>query len=504
MNRPVFKFVTFLSACAAVLLPIASEAATTPMIYAGAQVSLAVNVDGNVFAWGTNTSGQLGNNSSVSNSATPVSVNIKNVVNLVTGLDFVIALKSDKTASAWGNNVYGQLGDGTTTLAKNPVTVKFLTGEATQFGAASASGFALLADKTLLGWGQNTSGQLGNGSTTNSSTAATAVSNLTDVTQVESGPYHVLALKADGTLWGWGSTSNGALGPGVSGTESTVPLQILSNVTTMAAGTTHNLAVKTDGSVWAWGSTKVTSYYGEAGPSSSETPTQIAGLDQIIAVSAGDYFSVALRKDGTVWTWGSNTSGQLGNGSSNSSDTPVQVSGLTGVTAISAGTTHCLALKSDGTVWAWGNNQQGQLGDGTKTTSDVPVQVVGSNSLGFLNIKTASSSSSSSSSSSTTTSNTNSTFSTPGKSPTYSCKPYTAEDYERLFRWAEGKYASTFYPPAQTATLGAYTYRYYSGTDTFLGFKSGTIYIYQPSRWSSVLSIGQTCIFLTFAEVDGY
>ncbi len=515
MNRIPFKFGVFLPACAAALLTFQAEAAT-PMIYAGSQVSLALNVDGNVVVWGTNTGGQFGNNSSSASSSTPVSVNIKNVVSLATGLAHVLAIKSDKTAAAWGGNGYGQLGDGTNVASKTPVTVKFLSSEASQFSAGSSSTYARLTDGTVKAWGQNASGQLGDGTTTNSTAVATTVSNLTDVASIAAGPYHVLALKADGTLWSWGSNSSGELGTGSSATSSSTPAQVLSDVVAMAGGTTHSLAIKSDGTVWAWGSTATGLYYGEVGPKASATPVQISNLDQVSAVSAGDYFSVALRKDGTVWAWGANDGGQLGDGTNSSSTIPVQVTGLTSIIAIAGGSTHCLALKSDGTVWAWGFNQQGQLGNGSTSSSNVPVQVVGANSLGFLNLKTSTSSSSSSSTTGTTgnvnttytntsqTGNVNTTYSNPSQTPSFTCKTATMEDYERLFRWAEGKYGELFYSGTKTEKTGDYTYRYYTATNIFLGFKGGIIYFYQPSRWSSIMSLGQTCVFLQKAQDDGY
>lgn len=516
MTRIPFKFAAAAAACAMALLPLEVNAAT-PMIYAGSQLSLGLTVDGNVMVWGTNTSGQHGNNSSSANSSTPVSASIKNVVSLSTGLAHILAIKSDKTASAWGGNTYGQLGDGTTTTSKTPITVKLLSSEASQFSAGSSSSYTRLVDGTIKAWGQNNSGQLGDGTTTNSTTIAVSAGNLTDVASIAAGPYHVLALKSDGTLWGWGSNNNGELGTGSTASSSSTPAQIMSDVTGMAGGTTHSLAIKSDGTVWAWGSTTTSQYYGEVGATASATPVQIPNLDQVSAVSAGDYFSVALRKDGTVWAWGANDGGQLGDGTNSSSTKPVQVSGLTSITAIAAGASHCLALKSDGTVWAWGFNQQGQLGDGSTQSSNIPVKVVGANSLGYLNLSTSSSSSSSSSSSTSNTgnvnttytntsqsSNVNTTYADPSKTPSYTCKPYSTDDYERLFRWAEGKYGALFYPTAQTAKTGDYTFRYYKGSNAYLGFRDGIAYLYQPARFQSILSLGQTCVFLQKAQEEGY
>ncbi|RKG48667.1 kelch-like protein [Corallococcus sp. AB011P] len=143
-----------------------------------------------------------------------------------------------------------------------------------------------------------------------------------------------------------------------------------------AAGDHHTLALKQDGTVWAWGSNG----YGQLGDGTTTnrlTPVQVQGLTGVVALTADGAHSLALKHDGTVWAWGYNGKGQLGDGTLTTQFTPVQVQGLTGVAALSAGADHTLALKHDGTVWAWGGNDYGQLGDGTWTVRLTPVQVQG-------------------------------------------------------------------------------------------------------------------------------
>jgi hypothetical protein len=138
----------------------------------------------------------------------------------------------------------------------------------------------------------------------------------------------------------------------------------------------HSLALKDDGTVWAWGYNG----YGQLGNGTntdSNVPVQVSGLTGITAIAWGGSHSLALKNDGTVWAWGYNGYGQLGNGTNTDSNLPVQVSSLTGITVIAGGSRHSLALKNDGTVWAWGYNGYGQLGNGTNTDSNVPVQVSG-------------------------------------------------------------------------------------------------------------------------------
>jgi len=144
----------------------------------------------------------------------------------------------------------------------------------------------------------------------------------------------------------------------------------------VAVGWDHELAIKKDGTVWSWG----LNHNGQLGNGTTinqSMPVKVSGLTDIISVSTGYYFSLALRADGTVWTWGNNGSGQLGDGTVTNRSTPVKVSGITDVIAISGGGNHSLALKTDGTVWAWGSNTSGQLGDGTQTNRSTPVQVSG-------------------------------------------------------------------------------------------------------------------------------
>ncbi len=160
-------------------------------------------------------------------------------------------------------------------------------------------------------------------------------------------------------------------------------MQVLgvSGVTAIAGRVIYSLALKSDGTVWTW--------------ALSNTPVQVPGLSSVTALAGGWGHSLALKSDRTVWTWGFNSNGQLGNGTFTDSNTPVQVLGpggvgsLTGVTAIAGGSEQSLALKSDGTVWAWGGNGEGELGNGTLTESNTPVQVLGPGGVGFLTGVTA-------------------------------------------------------------------------------------------------------------------
>ncbi|MBI5875088.1 MAG: hypothetical protein HZB81_04475 [Deltaproteobacteria bacterium] len=290
--------------------------------------------------------------------------------------------------AAWGYNWYGQLGDGTFSGDKpTPVQVLGLTGVTAVAGGYLHS-LALKNDGTVWAWGHNGSGQLGDGTFSGDKPTPVQVLGLTNVTAIAGRSAHSLALKNDGTIWAWGDNYYGQLGDGTTETVwpygKSTPVQVLglTGITAVAVGDGHSLALKNDGTVWAWGY----NWYGRLGDgtnNSSNIPVHVLGLTGITAVAVGGGHSLAIKNDGTVWAWGYNCWGQLGDGTTNSSNIPVQVLGLTGITTVSAGIGHSLALKKDGTVWAWGANWGGQIGDGTGGNWDlgndksIPVQVLG-------------------------------------------------------------------------------------------------------------------------------
>ena len=183
--------------------------------------------------------------------------------------------------------------------------------------------------------------------------------------------------QAQGELWAWGDNGRGQLGTGTPCVcDTPVHVSSLSGVQDIDAGV-HSLALQDDGTVWAWGDNRF-GQLGDGTTTQRNTPVQVSGLSDVQAIAAGALHSLALKNDGTVWAWGRNDFGHLGDGTTNDlRTTPVQVSGLSGVQAIAGGDAHSLALKNDGTVWAWGFNVFGELGDGTTTQRTTPVQVSG-------------------------------------------------------------------------------------------------------------------------------
>lgn len=314
------------------------------------------------------------------NSATDVIDVVQNAVfgsvsAVAAGQSHTLALRTDGTVWAWGANGYGQLGDGSTFESTTPVPVSNLT-NVTALAAGEFHSLALLSDGTVWSWGNSNSGQLGIGEL-GEKHAPVQVPGLTNVKAIAAGRQHSIALKTDGTVWAWGYNGAGQVGDGSQVINKLSPVQVvgLSGVVAIAGGQYHSLAVKSDGTVWAWGYNNAGQCVPGGTPTYVLTPTQVNGLTDISSVAADNDFSIALKRNGTVWAWGANDYGTLGNGTTNRQTTVVQVSNLSNVTAIDTGGSFSFALKSDGTIWGWGRNF-GWLGNGTTTEySAVPLQV---------------------------------------------------------------------------------------------------------------------------------
>ena len=285
------------------------------------------------------------------------------------------------SAMAWGSNISGGVGDGSTaTVRLSPVPVVGQGSGVKQVSSGFSHVLAVRTDGTAWAWGDNQTGELGNGLVEDHRGVPVQVA-LTNVTAVAAGGGFSLALRSDGTVWAWGDDTTGEVGDGVnSATPRPSPQQIsgLTGVTQIAAGLDFGLALLSDGTVRAWGrNTAGELGIGSASPSFSGTPRPVSGLTGVTQISAGASHSLALRSDATVWAWGDNTNNELGDGTVATRYAPVAVPGLGGVTQVSAGWVHSLAVLSDGTVKDWGSNQNGELGDGTTSGRAVPTLVAG-------------------------------------------------------------------------------------------------------------------------------
>jgi alpha-tubulin suppressor-like RCC1 family protein len=353
----------------------------------------AASAESSVMTWGENSDGQLGNGSFPGPegcfvaycSRTPVSVSGLSGVTALAGGSQGLALLSDGTVMAWGRNADGQLGNGSREDSDVPVKVPGLSG-VTAIAASYGISMALLSNGTVMDWGENGNGQLGDGTTNEDTTMPVQVSGLSEVTAIATGGSYGLALRSNGTVMAWGT--------GGDPNNSDVPIQVsgLSEVTAIAADGGHSLALLSNGKVMAWGENE----YGELGDGSTENsqaPVRVKGLSDIVDIADGANHNLALLANGTVMAWGLNDWGQLGDGFDSGegaengpeicgplacSTTPVPVSELSDVTAIATGYGQSLALLANGTVMSWGENFEGELGNGSgETGTDAPTLVSG-------------------------------------------------------------------------------------------------------------------------------
>jgi alpha-tubulin suppressor-like RCC1 family protein len=283
----------------------------------------------------------------------------------------------------WGNNQSGQLGDGTVPARLTPGPVSGLRTGAVTLAAGAFHTCAVTSGGILRCWGDNWHGQLGDGTTTDRLTPV-PVSGLGSVVAVVAGWRHTCALTSAGEVWCWGDNSNGQLGDGTMTDRLTpVPVSGLdSGVVAVAAGSGHTCALTSAGEVSCWGYNGQ-AQLGDGTMTNRLTPVPVSGLDSgVVAVAAGASVTCALTDAGEAWCWGSNSNGQLGDGSVMERSTPVPVSGLENdVVAVAAGGHHACAHTSAGEVSCWGYNGEAQLGDGTTTDLLTPVPVSGLGSV---------------------------------------------------------------------------------------------------------------------------
>ncbi|MBI0136582.1 InlB B-repeat-containing protein [Bifidobacterium sp. W8120] len=393
--------------------------------------SLAVGSDGDAYAWGNNTYGQLGDGTTTYYRYTPVKVKTPDrktypdlpedftYVQISAGQYHSLALGSDGYVYAWGSNPNGVLGNNSSSSSYVPVRVRDPNSptdaskglKATQVSAGGYHSLAVGSDGYAYAWGLNNTGQLGNNSSSPSyapvrvrdPNSPTDASKGLKATQVSAGNYHSLALDKDGNAWAWGSNGNGELGNN-SSSSSYVPVRVRDpnsptdaskglKATQVSAGNYYSLAVGSNEYAYAWGNNG----FGKLGNNSSSSsyapvrvrdpnsPTDASKGLKATQVSAGGFHSLALDKDGNAWAWGDDDHGQLGRGMYIQYSYPVKVFTSSQSTnsagpwlnavQISAGNHHSLAINTDGNIKAWGYNNYGRLGDGTTRESTVPVPV---------------------------------------------------------------------------------------------------------------------------------
>lgn len=337
--------------------------------------SFGVKSDGTLWAWGDNTYGQLGfGNTNPAIVPTQSGIDY-NWVFVSAGTNSHVRVRADGALFTVGRNEYGQLGDGTTVDKNLEVLINTLT---VWQSASSNLNFtvALKSDGSIWGWGGNSNGQLGQGNNNFNYSNPTRIGNSNDWSQIAAGGNHVMAIKSDGSLWAWGRNSNGELGIGsYSGTNVPVRVGSANDWISIAPGYSHSYALKSDGSLWATGDNSQGTLGNGTFGSSSNVMVRVGSSNNWVGISSGDYFAVGMQVNGSIWSWGSNSFGQLGQGNTNNVHTPTQIG--SGVTwkQVAANRRHMIAIQANGTLWACGENSDGRLGDGSTIQRTSLVQI---------------------------------------------------------------------------------------------------------------------------------
>ena len=333
--------------------------------------------DGSVWAWGAGGAGQLGNNT-ITNQSSPVSVlGGYSFTKIAAGAAVAVGLRSDGQVLTWGTNTNGSLGDGTVTGKSSPISV--IGGHSFVDVHASASTvYALKADGSVWGWGTGTGGELGNGATTNSSSPVSVSGNMVFSSFTVGGQSATTgsAIKSsDGTVWTWGSNTNGQLGRFTTFITSPVSISTGVAVSQLAAPGNTISVLDTTGNAWGSGDNS-SGQIGDGTLDSPSSPVSTLGNNSFVQIAAGLSHTLGRKSDGSVWGWGANTNAML---NPVNIGAPNPVFGSISFKQLVMTTTNGAGLKaSDGSAWTWGSNASGQIGDNTSISTRLsPVSVVG-------------------------------------------------------------------------------------------------------------------------------
>ncbi len=347
---------------------------------AGYDHSLAIADDGTLWAWGANAKGQLGVGTNA-DSAFPIQVGTDaNWASVAANGRHSLAIKTDGSLWAWGDNASGQLGDGTNVDKNEPVRIGLSTNWA-YVAAGGGHSLGIKKDGTLWAWGSGLAGQLGDGSM-DESAVLLQVGSAGDWHMVSAGlsqSYGIRTggvLEGGGALWAWGDNSFGQLGDGTL-ERRTRPVRIgdRDDWTFTTAGAGHGLGVTTGGELYAWG-LNAWGQLGDGATLSSTLPLRIRQDLTWSFVAGGGTFSMAVATDGSLWTWGDNRYGQLGDGTMTQRESPVMIDPASGWSALAAGSLHMLAARTGDGIRASGYGNYGQLGAGSFDDAATPARVL--------------------------------------------------------------------------------------------------------------------------------
>ena len=345
---------------------------------AGVGHALAINEKGELYAWGRNSHGQLGDGTATNRN---IPTKIGSAVNwklVDAGRDHSLAVKNNGELYAWGKNNNGVLGDGTRNDRNTPTRI----GTSSDWVQVSTAGSNLyghsLAVNTkgeLYAWGKNDYGQLGVGDNTTTKLSPTRVGTAVNWARAAAGNQYSLAVNTSGELYAWGRNSYGQLGDGTTIDRNT-PTKIGSAAdwSRIQAGFSHSLALNTKGELYAWGYNS----YGQLGNGENKnhsSPQKIGADADWVRIDAEGWRSSALKSSGELYTWGSNSSGQLGDGTNTNRNTPTKVGTADNWSEAYAGAYHSAAVNSKGELYTWGNSSNGKLGDGSTANRSSPVKI---------------------------------------------------------------------------------------------------------------------------------
>jgi alpha-tubulin suppressor-like RCC1 family protein len=340
-------------------------------IAAGSVSTCAIRSDTSLWCWGNNTYGQL-NLSGTTDRPTPGKATGLSWSTIACGQSHACGIR-DGSLSCWGYNFSGQLGAATSAVLNQQVEVP--DGPWQGIAAGSYHSCGIKADATLWCWGDNANGQLGTGNTMKSTEPFQVPG--AGWSQISSGYLHSCAVKQEGTLWCWGLNADFQVDP--SSVLPMSPVQVTGSAwTQVATGLYHTCALKQNGTLWCWGG----NYSGQLGNSAvavernSKTGIAVQVQGTWVTVSAGQSHTCGIMTDHTLWCWGDDSQGQLGDGHETPQSAPVPI-GTTGQlwSMVTAGLSHTCALASDGTLWCWGSNSNGQLGIGSSAWRQAPTRV---------------------------------------------------------------------------------------------------------------------------------
>ncbi|HEX8562693.1 MAG TPA: T9SS type A sorting domain-containing protein [Flavobacterium sp.] len=335
--------------------------------------------DGTFFSWGRNQAGQIGDGTTTNRSTPTQILTAQPWISMSGARSTMFAIKADGTLWAWGENGNGILGINTPEVVPALLPIQIGTDTNWQKLASMSQTYHVLAIKTngtLWAWGYNEYGQLGDGTTISRSTPI-QVGTDTNWTNVAAGGLHTVAQKADGTLWSWGRNDYGELGLGSAlGVSVLQPTQIGTDTdwNVLSTGYAHTLAIKNNGTFWGWGNNSGR-VFGDGTFTNRNVPVQTGTDTNWLDIVGGDSHTLALKTNGTLWAWGLNIYGQLGDGTTNTRTTPVQIGTDSDWQEIDASLNRSAALKTNGTLYTWGHNSFGEIGDGTFVNRSVPTAI---------------------------------------------------------------------------------------------------------------------------------